>query len=70
MSLGPHPVPANHAIQTPRAADAGLFRKVVLGLSCPDYHACAEALPEALGLSSSSISRRFIRVSAQQLQAL
>ena len=32
--------------------------------------ACAEAVPEAFGLSASSVSRRFIRASAQQLREL
>lgn len=57
-------------LRTPRAADAGLFRKVLRGLSCRDYAACAEAVPEAFGLSASSVSRRFIRASARALQAL
>ena len=64
------PVPAYEALQTPRAADAGLFRKVLLGLSCRNYAACAEAVPEAFGLSPSSVSRRFIRASAKQLATL
>ncbi len=64
------PVPTYAALQTPRAAAAGLFRKVLLGLSCRDYAACAEAVPEAFGVSASSVSRRFIRASARQLQAL
>lgn len=64
------PVPTYEALQAPRAADAGLFRKVLLGLSCRNYQACAEAVPEAFGVSASSVSRRFIRASARQLQAL
>ncbi len=55
---------------TPRAADTGLFRKVLHGLSCRRYEACAEAVPEAFGLSASSVSRRFIRTSARALKAL
>jgi len=54
----------------PRAADAGLFRKVLHGLSCRRYEACAEAVPEAFGLSPSSVSRRFIRASAEALETL
>ena len=54
----------------PRAADAGLFRKVLHGLSCRRYEACAEAVPEAFGLSASSVSRRFIRASAAALETL
>ncbi len=64
------PLPTYQQLQTPRAADAGLFRKLLLGLSCRNYESCAEAVPEAFGLSPSSISRRFIRASAKQLQAL
>jgi len=57
-------------LQRPRAADAGLFRKVLVGLTCRQYAACAEAVPEAFGLSPSSVSRRFIRASARHLQTL
>ncbi len=64
------PVPTYEALRAPRAADAGLFRKVLLGLSCRNYAACAEAVPAAFGLSPSSVSRRFIRASARQLRAL
>jgi len=64
------PLRSYQQLQTPRAADGGLFRKVLLGLSCRDYRASAEAVPEAFGLSASSVSRRFIRASAKQLQAL
>jgi transposase-like protein len=64
------PIRSHERLQVPRAADAGLFRKVLAGLSCRDYGASAEAVPEAFGLSASSVSRRFIRASAKQLQAL
>ncbi|MGH7206653.1 MAG: IS256 family transposase [Nitrospiraceae bacterium] len=57
-------------LQRPRAADAGLFRKVLVGLSCRQYEACAEAVPAAFGLSASSVSRRFIRASARHLRTL
>lgn len=57
-------------LKRPRTADTGLFRKVLHGLSCRQYEACAEAVPEAFGLSASSVSRRFIRASAQQLREL
>jgi putative transposase len=64
------PLRSYQQLQVPRSADGGLFRKVLLGLSCRDYQASAEAVPEAFGLSASSVSRRFIRASAKQLQAL
>lgn len=56
--------------QTPRAHDVGLFRRVLGGLSCREYEAAAEAVPEAFGLTKSSMSRRFIRASARELRRL
>ena len=64
------PLTTYERLQVPRAADAGLFRKVLVGLSCRQYAACAEAVPAAFGLSASSVSRRFIRASARHLQTL
>lgn len=56
--------------QTPRGQDIGLFRRVLGGLSCREYQAAAEAVPEAFGLARSSVSRRFIRASAGELRRL
>ena len=42
----------------PRALDEGLFRRVLGGLACREYEACAEAVPAAFGLSRSTVSRR------------
>ena len=64
------PLATYERLQVPRAADAGLFRKVLVGLTCRQYQACAEAVPAAFGLSASSVSRRFIRASARHLQTL
>ncbi len=57
-------------LQEPRAADEGVLRRILAGLSCRDYRACAEAVPEAFGLSRSSLSRRYIKATARKLQAL
>jgi transposase-like protein len=57
-------------LQHPRAADEGVLRRILHGLSCREYRACAEAVPEAFGLSASTMSRRYIRASARKLQAL
>ena len=38
------------------------------GLSCREYEAAAEAVPEAFGLAKSSVSRRFIGASAHALR--
>lgn len=56
--------------QTPRGMDVGLFRRVLGGLSCREYAAAAEAVPEAFGLAKTSVSRRFIRASARALRQL
>lgn len=64
------PLTTYERLQVPRAADAGLFRKVLVGLTCRQYEACAEAVPAAFGLSASSVSRRFIRASARHLQTM
>ena len=57
-------------LQQPRAQDVGLFRRALGGLSCREYEAAAEAVPEAFGLAKSSVSRRFIRASARELRRL
>lgn len=64
------PLATYAALQTPRAQDVGLFRRVLGGLSCREYEAAAEAVPEAFGLARSSVSRRFIRSSARELRGL
>lgn len=58
------------ALQGPRGADQGVMRRILAGLSCRDYERCAEAVPEAFGLSASTVSRRYKRASARQLQEL
>lgn len=57
-------------LQQPRAMDEGVLRRILAGLSCREYRACAEAVPEAFGLSRSSVSRRFIAATARKLKAL
>jgi len=64
------PLETYQRFQQPRALDEGLLRRVLLGLSCRRYAECAEAVPEAFGLAPSTVSRRYIRASARQLQAL
>ena len=57
-------------LQTPRAQDLGLFRRVLGGLSCREYEAAAEAVPAAFGLARTTVSRRFIQASARELRRL
>ena len=48
--------------------DEGLFRKVLLGISCRDYEAAVEAAPGAIGLSKSTVSREFKKATAAKLK--
>jgi putative transposase len=64
------PLRTYQQLQHPRAADQGVLQRILTGLTCREYERCAEAVPQAFGLSASTVSRRFIRASAQKLQAL
>lgn len=48
--------------------DEVLLRRVLYGISCRNYEAAAEAVPGAIGLSSSTVSRRFVEASAGALR--
>ena len=45
-----------------------LLKRVLYGISCRNYEAAAEAIPGAIGLSGSTVSRGFIQASAAQLR--
>lgn len=62
------PLEVYQRFQTPRKMDEGLLLRVLRGLSTRSYEACAEAVPEAFGLSPSTVSRRFIQASAAKLR--
>lgn len=64
------PLATYERLQQPRACDTGLLHKVLGGLATREYERCAEAVPEAFGLSASSVSRRFKRASARKLREL
>jgi len=57
-------------LQQPRNLDEGLLKRIVNGLSCRNYRECAEAVPEAFGLSSSTVSRRNIQATSRKLEQL
>jgi len=62
------PLTAYRALQTPKRMDEGLLLRVLKGISCRNYEACAETVPETFGISASSVSRRFIKATAKKLQ--
>lgn len=45
-----------------------LFMRVLAGISCRDYEGAAESIPGAIGLSKSTVSRKFIEFSKQELK--
>ncbi len=50
--------------------DEVLLKRVLYGISCRNYEAAAAAVPGAIGLSSSTVSRAFTHASTKQLKAL
>jgi len=64
------PLPSYKQLQCPSVAEEQLFVKIIQGLSCRNYEGAAQLVPEAFGLSRSSVSRRFIRASAKKLEQL
>jgi len=47
-----------------------LLRRVLYGISCRNYESASEAIPGAIGLSSSTVSRGFIEASAGKLREM
>ena len=64
------PLQSYASLQNPRAVDQGLMKKMLLGLSAARYEETARSIPEAFGLSKSTVSKRFIRASARKLKEL
>jgi transposase-like protein len=50
-------------------SDDSMFRQVLYGVSCRNYGHAARAVPGAIGLSKSTLSRRFVAASTEQLKA-
>jgi len=62
------PLTTYQQLQVPRQLDEALLKRLLHGLACRQYEACAEVVPQTFGLSASSVSRRFIRATARQLR--
>ncbi len=48
--------------------DDQVFRQMLYGISCRNYEQAAEQIPGAIGLSSSTVSRKFVEASAKKLK--
>ena len=64
------PLRSYEALHGDRAVNDLLLRRVLYGISCRNYAAAAEAMPGAIGLSGSTVSRAFIQASATKLREL
>jgi transposase-like protein len=64
------PLETYRGLQTPQAADRLMFRRLLGGLSCRGYGEASALDAESFGLSSSTMSRRFIQVTASKLRSL
>jgi transposase-like protein len=65
---GEVPLRSYQALHGSGAVDDTLLRRVLYGISCRNYAGAAEAIPGALGLSSSTVSRAFVEASAAKLK--
>ena len=67
---GEIPLRSYEALSRGGQPDELLLKRVLYGVSCRNYEAAAEAIPGAIGLSSSTVSRKFIQASSKQLRQL
>ena len=67
---GEIPLRSYDALHRNGEVDEHLLRRVLYGISCNNYEAAAEAIPGAIGLSGSTVSRRFVEASAAKLGEL
>ena len=64
------PLRSYEALHGQHAVNDLLLKRVLYGISCRNYEAAAEAIPGAIGLSGSTVSRTFVQASAAKLRAL
>jgi len=64
------PLSSYQALRGVGTIEEAALSRVLKGLSCRDYQSASQAIPEAFGLSGSSISRHFIKASAGKLKEL
>lgn len=57
-------------LQDPKQLDEKVFKNILVGLSCRRYEECSTAIPAAFGMTSSTVSRRFIKVSKKRLSEM
>ncbi|NTW59624.1 MAG: hypothetical protein HGB21_13255 [Nitrospirae bacterium] len=65
----PNPTYARLHQQSAKVDDK-VLKRVLYGISCKNYRECAELIPQAFSLSSSTASRKFIRATLEKLREL
>ena len=70
MEGGEIPLRSYEALSHGGETNELLLRRVLYGISCRNYEAAAEAIPGAIGLSSSSVSRGFVQASVGKLREM
>ena len=65
---GEVPLPSYSRLRQGGELDEVLFRRVLYGISCRNYEKAAEAVPGAIGLSGTTVSRHFVEASSEKLQ--
>jgi putative transposase len=66
---GEIPLQSYQLLHRGKELDEELFRRVLYGISCRNYEAASVAIPEAIGVSKSTVSRQFIAASSKELKA-
>ena len=62
------PLRSYQALSVDNEVNELLLKRVLYGISCRNYEGAAEAIPGAIGISSSTVSRQFVRASAAKLR--
>ena len=70
MAGGEIPLRSYEELSPDGAVNELLLRRVLYGISCRNYESAAEAIPGAIGLSSSTVSRGFVQASAAKLRQM
>jgi putative transposase len=57
-------------LKSPHRLNESSFKKVLYGISCRRYGEASRTIPEAFGLSASTVSRKYIKESERKLKEL
>lgn len=57
-------------LQSPEAMPENAMRRMVRGVSCREYEGCLEPMVKGFGIKRSSVSRGFVKASAQRMKNL